>query len=51
MGSPTLGWLNGCRPVSSTYISTPRPHQSTESPYPFASTFSGATYPGVPQNV
>ena len=26
MGSSVLGLLKGCRPVSSTYISTPRPH-------------------------
>lgn len=26
IGSSVLGELNGCRPVSSTYISTPSPH-------------------------
>mmetsp|Transcript_24666 Transcript_24666/g.60655 ORF Transcript_24666/g.60655 Transcript_24666/m.60655 type:complete len:219 (-) Transcript_24666:503-1159(-) len=50
-GLPFTIWLKGCCPVSSTYIITPSPHQSIDVPYPRASTTSGATYPGVPQNV
>ena len=51
MASSVFGELNGCLPVSKTYKRTPSPHQSTLMLYPFARTFSGATYPGVPQNV
>ena len=50
-GCPFTVWLNGCCPVSKTYVSTPSPHQSTLVPYPRANTTSGATYPGVPQKV